>query len=133
MKVFLHHNNGQRDLKKWVGFSILSGVLVISVSWAPFSDQRFSVCLIKNLFGFSCPGCGMGRAFLYIGHAQIAKAIAINSNSLLAFPLIIFFWINSILSFALNKEIKIQLSTVEKALVIGSAVGLGLRIFFTAI
>jgi hypothetical protein len=61
----------------------------------------------------------MGRAFLFIGHGEIYKALHLNQNSLLAFSLVFFLWINGVLSLIFKKEITIRMNFVEKGVAIG--------------
>ena len=70
----------------------LSLILAGSVIVPPFQEGPFSICLLKLLSGSPCPGCGMTRAFLYLGHGQIAQAARLNPLSLLAYPLSVALW-----------------------------------------
>ena len=47
---------------------LLAALLPVSFS-APFP-----LCAVKALTGIDCPGCGMTRAFLLIGHGRTAEA-----------------------------------------------------------
>ena len=108
MQLYLDNQNVPASVEKLTEFIILSAVIGLSVCYPPFSEQRFSLCLFKNLFGVPCPGCGMGRAFLFIGHGEIYKAFHLNPNSLAAFFLVILFWINEAISLIFKKEVKIR-------------------------
>ena len=119
MQLYLDIQNAQISVEKFTGFIVLSAVIGLSVCYPPFSEQRFSLCLFKNLFGVPCPGCGMGRAFLFIGHGDIYQAFRMNPNSLPAFSLVILFWINEALSLVFKKEIIIRMNLIEKEVVIG--------------
>jgi hypothetical protein len=119
MRVSFVEHKPQITIEAKVGFFFLSFILLLSVSLSPFSEPRFSLCLFKNLFGFSCPGCGMGRSFIFLGHGQISNAFYMNPISFLAFPMVLFFWINIILSITLKKEMEIRINSIEKWMVIG--------------
>jgi hypothetical protein len=108
MSLHLETQNARITFERLMLFVTLSAVIGLSVCYPPFSEQRFSLCLFKNLFGIPCPGCGMGRAFLFIGHGEISKAFHLNPNSLPAFILVLLFWINGAMSLVFKKEVKIR-------------------------
>jgi hypothetical protein len=85
-----------KPFKVWRDFSLLSGILLLSILVPPFYHGEFTLCLFKNITGLPCPGCGMTRAFLFLGHGKIHEAVILNPNSLLIFPIIIFLWINEV-------------------------------------
>jgi hypothetical protein len=107
---------GFEKLAELIVFSL---ILLGSICIAPFTKPTYSFCLTKNFLGVDCPGCGMGRAFIHLGHGQISNAFYMNPISLLAFPMVLFFWINIILSLTLKKEMEIRINSVEKWMVIG--------------
>jgi hypothetical protein len=47
-----------------------------------------SICIIKNLTGFDCPGCGLTRSILHFTHADISRSLDLN---ILGIPLFILF------------------------------------------
>jgi hypothetical protein len=61
---------------------LLAALLPVSLS-APFP-----LCAVKALTGVDCPGCGMTRAFLLIGHGRIAEAADFHPLALPAFLLV---------------------------------------------
>ena len=95
------------------GFVLLSGILFASVVISPFHREVFSLCLLKDLFGIPCPGCGLTRAFLFLGHGDIRSATELNVNSLLAFPLVILLWLHAAFNAATHNEIKVHLTRIE--------------------
>ena len=36
------------------------------------------ICFWKNLFGWSCPGCGMTRSWVYLAHGDWSAALRMN-------------------------------------------------------
>ena len=106
----------QRPSKIW-GVVILSGILILVLLVPPFHEERFTICLFKNITGIPCPGCGMTRAFLFLGHGKIYEATMLNPSSLLAFTIIIFLWINKAVYIATGKEVKVHLTHREKILI----------------
>ena len=77
---------------------ILSLLLACSIIIPPFQEGPFSICLMKLLAGRPCPGCGMTRAFLYLGHGRISEALSLNPLSLIAYPLSVVLWVNRVVA-----------------------------------
>lgn len=61
-------------------------------------------CFFKNTFGFSCPGCGLTRAFLAIFNFDFISAIKYNIISIPLFIFILFTNILLIYDIILNKK-----------------------------
>jgi hypothetical protein len=100
--------------RKLAGFALLSAILVLSIAVPPFHDRRLTVCLFENLFGIPCPGCGMTRAFLYLGHGDIESALQLNVNSPAAFLTAVVLWMQFAFSVIARTEIRIHLAPGEK-------------------
>ncbi|MBE6713621.1 MAG: DUF2752 domain-containing protein [Ruminococcaceae bacterium] len=62
------------------------GILFFSALYFYTLFFKSSLCLFRNAFGISCPGCGISRAFLAILHFDISGAFRLN---LLSIPLFI--------------------------------------------
>jgi hypothetical protein len=77
----------------------------------PFHDASFPLCLLHLAFGIAGPGCGMTRAFLFIGHGDLWSAIELNPNSPLVFSLVIVLWANYGLKLCCGREVTIVLSS----------------------
>lgn len=92
----------------WLAF--LTGVLLVSVLVPPFREAPVSLCLVHLLFGLAGPGCGMVRAFLFLGHGDVRAALEMNPNSVLAFALVLALWANAGLRVALRREVAVTLS-----------------------
>ncbi len=61
-------------------FVLLSGILALSVLLPmPGQDGRIahlpSVCPFYSITGLPCPGCGLTRAFVCLGHGQIRQSL----------------------------------------------------------
>jgi hypothetical protein len=37
-----------------------------------------SLCVFRNTFGVPCPGCGMTRSFVFLGHGDVWAALRMN-------------------------------------------------------
>lgn len=76
-------------------FFILNVILVVFLYMIPIEGNAVleNLCLIKNIFGVECPGCGMTRAFLSILHLDFEAAIAYNWKCVFVFPLTVFLYL----------------------------------------
>lgn len=106
----------QRPYKIWE-IVILSSILLVALLVPPFYQGGFTLCLFRNITGLPCPGCGMTRAFLFLGHGDFYEAIRLNPNSLLAFSIILFLWSNKFTQIFTGKEVKVHLTHREKILI----------------
>jgi hypothetical protein len=95
------------------GFVVLSGILLASIVIPPFHREVFSICLFKDIFGIPCPGCGITRAFLFLGHGDLRSALELNANSLFAFSLVVLLWLHAAFNALTHREIKIHLTRNE--------------------
>lgn len=57
----------------------------------------FTVCPFRTLYGLSCPGCGLTRAFLSLGQFKFANVVQFNPLSIpLAIGMIGYLWLGRI-------------------------------------
>ena len=73
-----------RRLLLFVPAAILAAARLLPVGW----ESPIPLCLFKGLTGLDCPGCGMTRAFLLIGHGRFADAVASHPASLPAYAIV---------------------------------------------
>jgi hypothetical protein len=73
-----------RRLLLLVPAAILAAARLLPAGW----ESPVPLCLIKSLTGLACPGCGMTRAFLLIGHGRFADAAATHPASLPAYAIV---------------------------------------------
>lgn len=95
------------------GFVLLSGILFASAVISPFHREVFSLCLLKDVFGIPCPGCGLIRAFLFLAHGDLRSAMELNANSLLVFSIVVLLWLYSAFNALTHNEIKVRLTRME--------------------
>ncbi len=107
----------EKPVKMYTSYFLLAGILLISVLMPPFHEGGFTVCLFKNAFSIPCPGCGMTRAILFLGHGDICEAITLNPNSLLVFLIIGCLWLNKTIQIFTGKSVKVQLTHNERIMV----------------
>lgn len=56
-----------------------------------------TVCLIKNITGYECPGCGMSHAVISVIHGNFSDAFNYNKLVIVIFPLLSYIWLKKIL------------------------------------
>lgn len=62
-----------------------AAVLAAAALLPPGWEAPLPLCAVKALTGLDCPGCGMTRAFVLIGHGRFAEAFALHPASPIAF------------------------------------------------
>ena len=65
--------------------AIVTVVLVTSIATEAPAQLPFRICLFRNIARIPCPGCGMTRGFVAMGHGQIGDAWRSNPLSPAAF------------------------------------------------
>ncbi len=75
-----------------VGLYILLPLAFILIPTSWFEGRR-SICLIRNVFGIKCPGCGMTRAILCVFHGNFKGAFRYNKLVVIVFPLLSYVWL----------------------------------------
>lgn len=65
-------------------------------------ESKHSICLVKNLFGIECYGCGITKAVIACVQLDLARAFNYNKLIVIVMPLIIYLAIKEIV-----KSIKI--------------------------
>lgn len=73
-----------RRLLLLVPAAVIAAAAALPVGWS----APLPLCLVKGVTGLDCPGCGMTRAFLLIGHGRLGDAFAMHPASLAAFVIV---------------------------------------------
>lgn len=55
-------------------------------------ETDHTICLLKNIMGLNCPGCGMTRALSSVFHANLAGAFYHNKSVIVVFPLLCYIY-----------------------------------------
>jgi hypothetical protein len=66
-------------------------------------NKQHSICLIKNIFGVECYGCGITRAIISGVQLDFNKAIEYNKMVIIVLPLFIYEWFKK-LKLTFNKS-----------------------------
>lgn len=100
--------------KKQALHSIFAGFAYFTVLYIITLTIKGSLCPINRLFGISCFGCGMTRAFASILKMDFLTAVKYNVLSIPLFIFILLYCVLAIIDFLLEKSfieiIEIQLS-----------------------
>ena len=73
-----------RRLLLLVPAAVIAAATVLPSGW----ESPVPLCLFKALTGLDCPGCGMTRAFVFIGHGRFADAVAMHPASIPAYLIV---------------------------------------------
>ena len=88
-----------RRLLLLVPAAILAAATLLPAGW----ESPVPLCLVKGLTGLDCPGCGMTRAFLLLGHGRFADALAAHPASVPAYVIVAGFAVTGIARIVRNR------------------------------
>jgi len=81
---------------------ILCALLIFIWSIDYKAQGHFTLCLIKNITGKNCPGCGVLRGISAVMHLDLKSAYALNNMNIVIIPLLMYvftrFWMSNRLS-----------------------------------
>jgi Protein of unknown function (DUF2752) len=100
---------------------VLTGVLLASVTIPPVHTASIPLCLVHLVLGIAGPGCGMTRAFLFIGHGDLRSAVVLNPNSVVVFGLVVLLWVHGLLRVAGGWHLAVSLTARQRRLIYGGA------------
>ena len=60
-------------------------------------NGKHTVCLVKNIFGFECFGCGITRAIVSAIQFEFKDAYYYNKLIIIVFPLLVFVWAKTLI------------------------------------
>jgi hypothetical protein len=69
-------------------------------------NEKYTICLFKNIFGHECYGCGMTRAVISAIRFDFDAAYNYNKLIVIVLPLLIYVWIKLLIKLILKKDIK---------------------------
>ena len=89
-----------------VWFLLLTVVFVTSLALPEdTASSGPTLCMVKQLTGFDCPGCGMSRAFVHLWHGDITTAITFHPLVLVVVPVLLVLWICLAIELLAGREI----------------------------
>jgi len=89
---------------------ILLCIILASVALPVDPAMTLIPCPLKSIFHIPCPGCGMTRAFILIGHFHLREAFEMNSNSLFAYALLVLMTINEMVFRLTGRQLRLHLT-----------------------
>ncbi len=131
-KIPLSHSDTHR-FETYAGLIAIAIIFLISLLVPSFEQTRFTICLFKNLTGVPCPGCGMTRAFLFLGHGQIPKAGTLNPLALPVAILLLLQGVRLLLRLATQADYRLQLSPLLFRILVTIALTLSLGLWLLRI
>ena len=94
-------SNNCKNITLLFAYIILPIILFfIPLEWL---NKQHSICLIKNIFGIECFGCGITRAIIAGVQLDFTKAMEYNKMVIFVLPLFIHEWIKK-LKLIFNKK-----------------------------
>ena len=70
------------------------------------TDNDFSFCLIKNIWGIKCYGCGLSRGISAVLHLKFEEAFNLNKVNLFSIPIIFIIYAKSLFHLIIQKKSK---------------------------
>ena len=87
-------SNNCKNITLLFAYIILPIILFfIPLEWL---NKQHSICLIKNIFGVECYGCGITRAIISGVQLDFTKAIEYNKMAIIFLPLFIYEWFKNL-------------------------------------
>jgi hypothetical protein len=78
---------------------ILAFPILLYLTPIDWLNKQHTICLLKNIFGIDCYGCGITRAVLSGIQLDFEGAINYNKMVVIVLPLLIYTWIKTTTSF----------------------------------
>ncbi len=75
---------------------LLFPIYLFSESLDLLETQR-SICLVKNIFGVDCWGCGITKAIIASVQFDFVRAFHYNELIVIIYPLLIYLWLKGII------------------------------------
>lgn len=67
---------------------------LVPLNWL---NEQHSICLIKNIFGVECFGCGITRAIISAIQFDLKSAFHYNHLIIIVLPIFIYVWIKMVI------------------------------------
>lgn len=72
------------------------GLFFVPLEWL---IEQHSICIVKNIFGTECPGCGMTRAVISAIQFEFVKAFEFNKLVTIVLPIFTYVWIKQVIKY----------------------------------
>ncbi len=94
MNISKIYSNKSKNIILLFAYIILPYLLyIIPLDWL---NKQHTICLIKNIFGVECFGCGITRAIISVVQLDFIRAIEYNKMVIIVLPLFIYEWFKNL-------------------------------------
>jgi hypothetical protein len=94
MNISKTYSNKSKNIILLFAYIILPYVLyLIPLDWL---NEQHTICLIKNIFGVECFGCGITKAIVSFVQLDFIRAIEYNNMVIIVLPLFIYEWFKNL-------------------------------------
>jgi hypothetical protein len=93
----VHWFEDKKQMKRILGIGVFLfpvALYLVPLNWLV---NKPTICLIKNITGHDCYGCGMTRAIFSALHFQFENAFHFNKLVIVVLPLLIYIWAKTII------------------------------------
>jgi hypothetical protein len=94
MNISKTYSNKSKNIILLFAYIVLPYLLyLIPLDWL---NKQHTICLIKNIFGVECFGCGITRAIVSGVQLDFIRAIEYNKMVIIVLPLFIYEWFKNL-------------------------------------
>ncbi len=89
MKKYFYENGKVKKSVRIIILIIIFTILLVGATYLYYNrpeDNVWLICIIRELTGYYCPGCGSGRACFALLHGQLYQAFRFNPLLLILLP-----------------------------------------------
>lgn len=103
-----------RDLEIGIAYLAIMATGFVLITFIPKALNLIPPCLFRLWTGIPCPACGGTHCAVYLVHFEIYNALIANPFIFLSLLLLFLWGVNTIVGIVLGKNLKFQLSHIEK-------------------
>ncbi|MDH4127578.1 MAG: DUF2752 domain-containing protein [Spirochaetota bacterium] len=93
-------------------------ILMLGGIWAMYSTPSrkaiITICPVKNITGYPCPGCGISRSIVYAVHGDFHNAFKLHPLWVVVLPLLFIIGLYHGISLIINKKLNSDHPQIRK-------------------